>query len=306
MTESGFSVDKNYVALNNPVITDNVRLSRLYISYLQRKGFEINYEHSHGVNTHCKAINSALIKRCKTSGEADDLITTMLSDVNKSFLNDSAIEWLNGSDKTCFIAWAFIRRHSKLRVNKYEIDIIGVNDQYSFLNITENPTTHEEAFKFIVHFMDFCNYPLSEKRQIIESIKELITNGAYFFKKLNFINEDDTVCVEWSWNYIADNDLSLDFIRPLNNYLKFHSVFSFIVLWDVEDSKKELFLLKMKGAWRQKKLRMDNKNNKLINTYISKESKNMLDELMDKKEVTMKKVLEWAIRSEYNKVFNKK
>lgn len=292
------------VKLTKIVSTQSERLCKLYIEYLNNDGFKIHYDSSLSVKENCNNINMKIKNLSNSNERADRTVSTMYSKVHSSFIDDSELAWIIDCNYSCFLAWSFITNElSEGNIKKNSLIDIGIKDKSleSFLACTHN----KERYRSIINFIDHYDFSFDEKKELIKKIRSVISSNTYLIDKLKFIKED-SVSIHWAWNYIAESGYSLPFINPDNEEYKLLAAISFFSTWNADTSRKELFLIKMKGAWRQKKLRINNKDNKLINTYISKESKKMLDRLMDEKEVTMKKVLEWAIRSEYNKIFNEK
>lgn len=82
--------------------------------------------------------------------------------------------------------------------------------------------------------------------------------------------------------------------------LKIHSIFD---QWvdNKSDAEAELFIIKTKKAWSQKKFRDSVASKKVLNTYISKDSKRQLDYLIGKNEMKINELIEMLINEAYAK-----
>lgn len=62
---------------------------------------------------------------------------------------------------------------------------------------------------------------------------------------------------------------------------------------------KKIFLININKAWNQQKQREKLKNKKAINTYIDEKSKEKLDQLSEKNNMTLNKMIEYLIDKEF-------
>lgn len=86
--------------------------------------------------------------------------------------------------------------------------------------------------------------------------------------------------------------------------LKVHSIFDQWVE-NKSDAEGELFIIKTKKAWSQKKFRDGVANKKVLNTYISKGSKRQLDYLASKNGMKINELIEMLINDAYAKAKRK-
>lgn len=99
-------------------------------------------------------------------------------------------------------------------------------------------------------------------------------------------------------NNMISGNVDIFFKKNLN--LKIHSIFD---QWAERKSNPEieLFLIRLKKAWHQKKFRDSVANKKVLNTYISKECKKQLDYLVNKNDIKINEIIEDLIHEAYAK-----
>lgn len=108
---------------------------------------------------------------------------------------------------------------------------------------------------------------------------------------------------QWVMSYFDKNNIAnggVDFGFKGNMSLEIHSVFD----WWIDnksDAEVELFIIRMKKAWGQKKFRDSVASKKVLNTYISKGSKRQLDYLASKNEMKINELIEMLINDAYAK-----
>lgn len=108
---------------------------------------------------------------------------------------------------------------------------------------------------------------------------------------------------QWVMSYFDKNNMingNVDFWFEKNINLKIHSIFD---QWvdNRSDAEAELFIIRMKKAWGQKKFRDSVAAKKVLNTYISKDSKRQLDYLVSKNEMKINELIEMLINEAYAK-----
>ncbi|EHE1574357.1 hypothetical protein JNP90_003807, partial [Salmonella enterica] len=108
---------------------------------------------------------------------------------------------------------------------------------------------------------------------------------------------------QWVMSYFDKNKMingNVDFWFEKNLNLKVHSIFDQWVE-NKSDAEGELFIIKTKKAWGQKKFRDSVANKKVLNTYISKDSKRQLDYLASQNEMKINELIEMLINDAYAK-----
>nr|WP_233614683.1 hypothetical protein [Citrobacter sp. FDAARGOS_156] len=108
---------------------------------------------------------------------------------------------------------------------------------------------------------------------------------------------------QWVMSYFDKNKVingNVDFWFEKNLNLKVHSIFDQWVE-NKSDAEGELFIIKTKKAWGQKKFRDSVANKKVLNTYISKDSKRQLDYLASQNEMKINELIEMLINDAYAK-----
>lgn len=108
---------------------------------------------------------------------------------------------------------------------------------------------------------------------------------------------------QWVMSYFDKNKMingNVDFWFEKNMNLKIHSIFDQWVE-NKSDAEGELFIIRIKKAWGQKKFRDSVANKKVLNTYISKGSKRQLDYLVSQNEMKINELIEMLINDAYTK-----
>ncbi|EKN5094280.1 hypothetical protein ACSOQX_003071 [Yersinia enterocolitica] len=118
----------------------------------------------------------------------------------------------------------------------------------------------------------------------------------------------DSKCIQsyyddyrWVFNYFEKHNMTKGNVEKFNDSPPNLVLFSMFDKWAVEQTEPviELFILKMKKAWGQKKFRDSVKEKKVLNTYINKESKKQLDFLAKKNDRKINEEIEAIIHDAY-------
>lgn len=291
------------------VMTESKRLLNLYIKHMNNNGIKINCDHSLSVNRNCKKINNEIYKNFKKKFKGNNIkeeIKYFIDEMDRlcleDFIDDDELNWVLNDDKACMIMWCYIREHKSRLSN----DRVNRGDYtYDSMGIEESPTTTKKRYNCIAEFID--NSPLRKhsKLKIIKQARDVVYKVKSLSKKTSWIVKGDDKSVDWAWEYIIKNETTPFYLKPINISERYLSIYAFLFSRERSDAERELFLLKMSNAWRQAQYRASNSDNKLINTYISNESKEMLDTLVKNSDITIKKLLETLIKSEHDRLFGK-
>ena len=109
---------------------------------------------------------------------------------------------------------------------------------------------------------------------------------------------------EWAWNYlVSDYSLNTGYINPFLPLEAHSAVIACLDHWSpYSPAEKELFLIKMKKSWGQKKHRDKQVDRKSYNFVLNVNTKEKLDKLAIKHDKKKNEMIEFLINNEFNKL----
>lgn len=179
---------------------------------------------------------------------------------------------------------------------------------FAFVSIIENRCWGNVDTNIIVNFIDYC--ALRHGRESVTNFINL-KSSQWHQRVCRVLHslwlESDKVIKakngEYDWILKRFHDERMFFNVPSfeSNELKSAFIFCHLDLWisNHVDSEVDLFFIKLKKSWSQKKFRDGVKDKKVLNTYISGESKSKLEEMAKQKGMRLNEVLENIIDSSY-------
>jgi hypothetical protein len=169
----------------------------------------------------------------------------------------------------------------------------------------------EQSYSWVVEILDsivFDNTDCSEKQYVIGLLKNSWARCMTSSKDTDWLKKDDEVQLSWAWKYLGDHRKRVKIVEPINNLEIYVAVIASLdFLTDPSNrflkrnADKELFLIKFKKAWSQKKFRDDGKIKKLYHLPLTKDAKNNLEKLALLANKRENEILESLIRQEYVK-----
>lgn len=289
------------------VKTKSKRMCRLYFKYLNENNIRIDYDPSLTPVDLCNIINRKLDRffNHKDQEEKNEaiylLINNMKTDCSRDFIDDDKLDWLVGNDSACAIMWLYMREYKHIRISRIRGEV-AEKCAYEIMRLPRRAMNTQERFKIFTEFLDDIELGKREKNKILDDIKDVYTNAESINKKITWIKKGDDKSVIWAWEYLNKKIHIPHYVIYKDLDEQYLAIYSLISYWDNSDGDRELFLYKMSNAWRQIKNRAKNVDNKLINTYIGSEYKDLLDELTKHYKSTFRKTLEIAIENEYNRI----
>ncbi|HGS5630791.1 TPA: hypothetical protein ACMDXI_001411 [Vibrio parahaemolyticus] len=238
----------------------------------------------------------------------------MKQEATKRMVPDEALEWLSKDhERVCFWMWCHCRLLAKqgvfvigspimLNANKGES-----SNFYDQLRLDTHPRTAKARYLCVIDFLDQLNINIEEKLKLVNYFKEhagkLFSAGKFSW----MTREEDELYqqYDWAYNYVSNNKehpLVNWFIpAPMTNRDKRDAAIAVFDIWPADESTKQLFILRMRKAWSQKKHRasLEKKNKQSYNFTLTTKVKKMLDRMADKDGLSRNEVLEKLITDKY-------
>jgi|GEM_PF-5716074 len=192
-----------------------------------------------------------------------------------------------------------------------EYAVISQSDvfyNFAFIKIIENRCWGNVDINLIVNFIDYC--ALRHGRESLTKFINLKCSQWHqsVCRVLNslWIDSDKVIKSknsEYDWVLKRLHDERIFSTTPSfeTNELKSAFIFCRLDLWvsNHRSAEVDLFFIKLKKSWSQKKFRDGVKDKKVLNTYISGESKSKLEKMAKFKGVKLNEVLEEIIDYSY-------
>ncbi|QRV22439.1 hypothetical protein [Marinomonas foliarum] len=217
-------------------------------------------------------------------------------------LPSSYFRWIDKKDeRLCNWLWCHLKRLTK----KPELDTADTNNSLQLLSnkafIIERETPAERQSDVLTAFYD-GEADHKQQQDILEALKvkwqEIQTNNTL----INWLEENNPAQWHWAWSYlqnITQRPLEQAWI-PTSDTEKKAAVIATIDLSDNVD-RKVLIIDKMKKAWSQKKFREKSSGKKPYSISMTLNTKQKLNALAEDRNMKINEMIEYLVRSEYNK-----
>ncbi|MEI7377863.1 hypothetical protein [Dickeya chrysanthemi] len=226
-------------------------------------------------------------------------------DISKALIPLDALEWIDSERALSFVANC-IHAEYKLYINEGKPSLLDIVMPDWSLS-TDGSGVNYEGLILLIDYQ--CRVSsLNHMHSLLEYKKKSWVRLQNIFDKPFWFPSDKYDKkyyrdYEWVLSYFEKNGMikeNVDIWYRKNISLKIYSVFD---QWaeNKSDSEVELFIIKLKKAWNQKKFRDGVSNKKVLNTYISKESKRELDYLIDNNDIKINEMIEILIHEAYTK-----
>lgn len=280
----------------------------------------------------CQEINNG-VEKLNRDFDRETFIDRTIKLADTYLLPDSEINWIDKSNKR-LINWLWMITNSNFNYSNFisyldrpkvsyisnlePLSYKANNDQfiadsineniYQKYGLSQNPQCTEEMYELILKFLDFILIPTNYKRELIEKLKVKwieISN----FEKFTWLNINKLEQHAWALDYIDNyrkNECNLMLgLRPTSSERYYEYFISCIDSWQTTNDTKELFFIKIKKAWNQKKHRDKLGDKKPYSFNLSSTTKKNLDELSTKLGRHKNEILEELINTKYQQVTNK-
>ncbi|WP_318478847.1 hypothetical protein [Photobacterium leiognathi] len=294
--------------------TTNLREGAFYWHFLKEKsliGAEIEPETA---NQYCLAINSLLEQKFYNNDERRYFIREMKQALDHRLVSPKQLKWLNQvNERVHFWMWSFCRLITQNNFttnlsNPYQLNFdINAPHIYSQIGVSLNPRTANERHQLIIDYLDKSFIPLASKLSLLEHFKAE-AGSLFSIGKFTWMNRKDNELYQqyaWAYNYITNNkEYSIPswFIpTPTTEREMLDAAIAAFDIWPVDSSTKQLFILRMRKAWSQKKHRasLEKKKKQSYNFTLTTKVKKMLDRMADRDGLSRNEVLEKLITEKY-------
>ncbi|MBJ8482405.1 hypothetical protein [Acinetobacter vivianii] len=219
----------------------------------------------------------------------DDRSTYELAIKNKEqfLLNESELKW--------------IKEHKK----NDRLIIFIINSLINTNNIPAYNFTSTDNYEYLIHLLD--NFVLLNKDMKLNQlhfIRSIWSNLQSNNNDTKWIDIKNDKQIDWIWNYLKKTyKLETFQIQPINNHQRYNYILANIDLLTshMSSEAKELYLLKMKKTWAQKKYRDSEKFKKSYHIPLTIQRHNELENLARLLNKSIPDILDSIIKEAYQK-----
>ncbi|MFZ5261799.1 hypothetical protein ACOY7H_02215 [Enterobacter roggenkampii] len=236
---------------------------------------------------------------------AEEFFEKSKREVEGKLIPFSELEWIDCERSLSFVA-NYIHAEYKLYANNNNPSLLDIDLPEWSLGSDKGGVNYEGLILFIdyqcrVSSFNHIRSNLERLKRSWLRIQKKFSNPFWF----SSTRHDAKYLADYQWvmsyfdkNKMINGNVDFWFVKSMN--LKIHSIFDQWVE-NKSDPEVELFIIKIKKAWSQKKFRDGVANKKVLNTYISKGSKRQLDYLTSKNEMKINELIEMLINDAYAK-----
>ncbi|HBC5288929.1 TPA: hypothetical protein KEU32_001825 [Citrobacter koseri] len=250
-------------------------------------------------------INCMNKKEMVEDGSAEGIFEKSKREVEGKLIPFSELEWIGCERSLSFVA-NYIHAEYKLYANNNAPSLLDINLPEWSLDSDKGGVNYDGLILLIDYqcrvssFNHICSNLERLKNSWLRIQKKF--GNPFWFSSTRY---DAKYLADYQWvmSYFDKNKMingNVDFWFEKNLNLKVHSIFDQWVE-NKSDAEGELFIIKTKKAWGQKKFRDSVANKKVLNTYISKDSKRQLDYLASQNEMKINELIEMLINDAYAK-----
>lgn len=236
---------------------------------------------------------------------AEEFFEKSKREVEGKLIPFSELEWIDCERSLSFVA-NYIYAEYKLYTNNNNPSLLDIDLPEWSLGSDKGGVNYEGLILLIdyqcrVSSFNHIRSSLERLKRSWLRIQKKFSNPFWF----SSTRHDAKYLADYQWvmsyfdkNKMINGNVDFWFVKSMN--LKIHSIFD---QWieNKSDPEVELFIIKIKKAWSQKKFRDGIANKKVLNTYISKGSKRQLDYLTSKNEMKINELIEMLINDAYAK-----
>jgi len=231
----------------------------------------------------------------------DDIFEREKRELQNSLVDLECLDWLKSERARNYILISLWEKYAVISQSNFFYNL-------AFIKIIENRCWGNVEINLIVNFIDYC--ALRHDRESITNFINLKCSQWHqsVCRALHSLWIDSDKIIksksgeyDWILKKLHDERMFLTLPPFENNELKSAFIFCHLDLWisNRGDAEVDLFFIKLKKSWSQKKFRDGVKDKKVLNTYISGESKSKLEEMAKQKGMRLNEVLEIIIDSSY-------
>lgn len=208
----------------------------------------------------------------------EEFVNLLLIGTQNNLIDKNHIEWIDKKDSRILLFLIFSL------VFKCSIFIQKSN--------------HTNLYDIFLFNLDTYPSNIDSKINFINSLREEWHIYSTPLDETKWIKKDDIVQIEWAYQYLNKNHKLISTpLAPIYTNDKYNMILTSldIILFTNSREYKELFLLKMRKTWSQKKFRDSGKAKKPYHLPLTKASHNQLDFLSKQMNKPIAQVLEFII-----------
>ncbi|PHI30041.1 hypothetical protein [Budvicia aquatica] len=283
------------------VIRDSdIRRLKFYVEYMKSL-----LSNNKNLDVDCTSINEKLATEYPSIIERKSFVDNMKKECNRFILPKKEFNWIKVNDRVCFWVWLMIRdiRNKYLPIRNDLLDLAHPAF-YDVLVINKVPASTKERYDAIIELFDGLRTDIGFIRYYFYQLKIEIQHVYKFSTSFNWLKKENKKQCQWALEYIKGSGVINQYesmLTPMSKKEIHSTVIAAFDSWHALDAVKELFLIKIKKAWGQKKYRDEISDKKLLNTYISKNAKDKLDMMTSTNKKKIHEMIEMMIDNEYKK-----
>jgi len=237
-----------------------------------------------------------------------ELIKILKERYKESKISNSDLTWVNQTSLRVVVSmWQELHRQNYSSVLYTDTDesilsvdmILGPVFTPMLLASTSNtsPKNEREYRASLKNFFQLLELPRRVKLNWMNSFRNVEARIHPFEKSFNWLSPKNNSQIDWA----------LDYIQKIFNlpapYPCFDGEEKLIIIcylfdsWTIDDSTKQLFLIKMRKAWSVKKFRDKNKSKKSFNFLLDTSLEKQLNDLASRTGLSKNKIIEQCVRN---------
>ncbi len=298
----------------------NKRERKYYARYLNHLQIQVPTIESCGTPT-IEEINKTLSVYYSDPQASKSIVEKMKTGCSRMVLSNEDLNWIDKKDsRQCYWLWSYLYSLYEPQFHYYNprrpsipspLDVVTSHKYtttlYNHLELPNSPFSPEDKYQAIILYLDLWPADNYRKKAFNKHLKEQWQKIKTQDKQFKWLNSSNHAQAEWSWKYLQNYskvNLTEDIQFTGRDQDLHWATLAAIDLWDASVDSKELFIIKMKKAWSQKKHRDGLKGKKAYNFVLSNTIKNKLNRLAKHNDSKLNETLEKLINSEFEKQFN--
>jgi len=273
------------------VYFSNFREARACLQLLQRKALINENTHLTDTSTINKIINKT-INEAIPNEKRKSFVEQLQNEHRDLFISPEKFGWLKDNPRICFWLWLRLKNQDCDRYNPPQIPYPIQTPHF--------PTNHEERLSAIQESFDLAPIDTPDKIFEMDKLKRLWAGLHIPNKDLRWLNPTDKNQAEWAWEYTSKSHPYPQLPTPSNDKEVYQA--SIVKLDSSFRSREEaqLYLIKMKKAWSQKKFRMKQQDKKAYSFLLRPGTRGLLNKLSSKQHLKANEALERMIEMAYD------
>lgn len=205
---------------------------------------------------------------------------------------EDRFSWIKNDDRVCLWIWLTLKNDT-LAVWQKPTKYIELT------KLPQQPSGHTERYDAIVQYIDVAIDTTAKTTSYMDLLKSSWNNRRSTKSNLSWINPEQPKQIEWCWEYLYKNPPFGHYVQqnPTNTHEKYLYCLAWFDTWQTPSSDTiELFLIKMKKAWSQKKFRDNQQERRTYSFSLKPGTREQLTQVANNHSMKDNEVLEKLIR----------